>query len=676
METLETNVAKIHIGNNKQTNTFVASIAERTVHPDCEIFAVVSLPVLNPAAIVDCERIAESVIAALRRCFKRASNDSTFEVALGEINDEVGKLASLGQQTWTGKLSAVIAARRGSHLNVAATGKANALLLRGGEFNEITESTNAKHPLKTFDTFSTGRVRVGDLVILTTAELFNYVSVDRLKNIVNTNTLEIAAQEVVRVLEDTAGPEVAFSTLLLQETEPLIASPDGIDLNEYNSTGKQGGLLQGVSGAAKKIISKDAAKALWDSLRKVSTKRPNLDMKKLSTAALATGSQGLSLLKTHAQSYKHINYKAPLESFKNFSRPKQFFTVSVVVLLLAVIVNIFVARSHRQTANTASQFSQASSTIQKLISDADSKLVFKDNAGALMTLAEAKEKLQSLTTTSQSQTQAKSEFEKQILELQKKIEKIETPNVETLATLSNAEKLIALPNLLATATGKVVVSYNTNTKTTEDGTLKTANDIVDSVYISGTSAAIFDGQGLELWNFSSGQNSSPFFLNVPKANNFVGLVRFPTNNRVYIVDTSLGQVISYLVTGENFSKPLVSVKNPELTNAQDLALDGSVYVLLPNGVNKYTAGKQVSFSFPALSEQFSGQGKLFTTIASKQLYILDTNGRVIITDKTGKLLKILQASELKGATDFTVDEANKTIYLLRSGSLLKINFSL
>lgn len=674
MDTFETNVAKIQIGNSKQTNTYVVTMAERTPNPDSEIFAVVSLPVLNPAALDDCERIATSVTAALRRCYKRTINENSFEVALGEINDEVSKLSSLGQQTWTGKLSAVIAARRGSHVTVSATGKASALLMRAGEFNEITESTNAKHPLKTFENFSAGKLKIGDVIILTTAELFNHLSIDRLKNILSNNTLEIGAQEVVRILEDNAGPEVAFATLLIQETEVMGAPADTLTLNEYQSSYTKTSPLKHASNFAQKFITKEVAQNLWKSVKATASKRPNLNISKLSSAAASTGARGLSSLKEHAQSYRQADFRAPLTKFQNFSKSKKFFTVSVLVLLLAVVINIFVARSKRQSTAEAAAFEQSKTTITKLVNDADSKLVFRDEQAALLLLQQAKQELGGVKATTAAQKQTVSDITKQIDTLLNKVEKITVVNPTTIATLSNAENLIRTPTVLATATGTTIISYNLATGTIEDGALKTSVNIQDSAAFPGTSVVVFDGQGLGVWNTQNGTLGPQFYQNVPKAASFKGLVRYPTNNRAYIADTSTGQVLSYLVTNGAISKPVVSVKDEVIRNAQDIAVDGSVYVLTQDGVKKFTAGKPVSFTFPTLSTPFSGKGKLYADSTSKQLYILDANGRIIITDKTGKLVQILSSDQFKDSQDFTVDEATKTIYVLHSGSLLKVNF--
>lgn len=674
MDTLETNVAKIQIGNSKQTNTYVATIAERTPHEDCELFAIVALPLLNPAAADDCERIAMGIIATLRRAYKRSNNESTFEVALGEINDEIGKLASLGQSNWTGKISAVIGVRQATVLYAAATGKTSAILMRGGELNEITENNHPKHPLKTFEAFSSGRIKVGDVLILTTAELFNHVSIDRVKNILSQNTLEIAAQELVRIIEDTAGPEVAFATLLLQETEPLtpLGSED-LTLSDYSNRQNPSRVIAAASTKITSTLNKEAALKLWNTIKSTAQNRgTRLNVKNLSGKALSSGSAGLQRIKEQAQQYRHIDFHSPFAAFRNFSRPKQFFTISLMVLVAAVAINLFVARSRKQTAETAAQFTQQVTALQKSLSDAESKLLFKDEAGAGALAQSTKTQIAQLAATTDAQKAQKQALEKQAEEIIRKANKVEAPSVSQVATLSSAEHLLALNGQLATVTNKVVVAYNTTSGLTKDGEIRTQTEVVDAASISSALAVAFDGQGLNVWDTAKGTNTAPFFQNVPKPADFTSLVFYPTNSRVYTVDRGAQKVISYAASSSGLSKPTVSVQDARLADAQDMAIDGSIYVLTKTDVKKFTAGKVATFLFPALPEPFSGTGKIFTDGKATKVYILDANGRIIITEKTGKLVRILQADELKGTNDFFVDEAAKVIYVLRNGSLLKL----
>ena len=181
MTELETQVVKIQLGDNKQATSYVYTLAETVDNSGAELYMICELPLFNPAAADECQRIAEAIAASLRRSYRRPSASNTFENALTVINEELGKLQNLGKTHWLGKLNAVLAVKSRSKLSVTSVGKITALLYRDGNFAPITEPGSPHHPLKTFENFSEGKVRLGDLLVLSTSQLFNHISIDRLK---------------------------------------------------------------------------------------------------------------------------------------------------------------------------------------------------------------------------------------------------------------------------------------------------------------------------------------------------------------------------------------------------------------------------------------------------------------------------------------------------------------
>ncbi len=672
MDHLETNVAKITLGNVKQTSSYVVTMAEKAAAGDCELFAVVSLPVLNPAAVSDCERISEALLATLKRAFRQNCDEASFETALGQINEELGKLNSLGEQNWTGKISALVAARKNTTLYVAATGKTSALLIRNGEATEIVELSEGKHPLKTFDTFSNGKLKAQDIIILTTKELFNHLSLDRIKKILENNTLEIGAQEILQLLEDNAGPEVAFGTLLIQEVpaESENNSP-GLTATTFNNEPEK--ITEKLTKNAKQFLNKETAANIWKSLQKAAQK-PKVSVDKLGKLA-EFGGQGLGFLKEKAKGYKNFDYRAPIQNFKTASRPKQFFIVSILVLVLAISTNIIFSRQRKEATTKQQVFTQAIASVESLANDAESKLLFKDTAAALELLSEAESKLTQINTDLPDQQQTLSQTRSRLDGLKNKILNITPATIQTLGSLSSSNHLISLPGIFATATGQTLVSFDIATGEISDGKLKSNSEILNSTSLDSLRTIIFDGQGLRVWTPGSGETGDPFYQNLPKPSFLVALDKYETNGRVYILDTEKGQVTSFQVSETTISKPQVSVANPILVNAYDIAIDGSVYALTTNGVVKFTAGKQVPFSTPTLTPPLNPAGKIHTAPKIKNVYLLDPTGRIIITDKKGTLIKILASEQLKGAQDFYVDEAGGVVYVLNSGTLLKVNLN-
>ncbi len=109
MSELETQVVKIQLGDNKQATSYVYTLAETVEGSGAELFVICELPLFNPAASDECQRISEAIAASLRRSYRRPASSNTFENTLTIINEELGKLQSLGKTHWLGKLNSVIA---------------------------------------------------------------------------------------------------------------------------------------------------------------------------------------------------------------------------------------------------------------------------------------------------------------------------------------------------------------------------------------------------------------------------------------------------------------------------------------------------------------------------------------------------------------------------------------
>ena len=91
-------------------------------------------------------------------------------------------------------------------------------------------------------------------------------------------------------------------------------------------------------------------------------------------------------------------------------------------------------------------------------------------------------------------------------------------------------------------------------------------------------------------------------------------------------------------------------------------------------VIKFTAGKPAEFNTPFLFTPLSGNGKIYTEINFKYVYILDIgNNRVVILDKKGNLINTLTSKDFTKLVDFDIDEKNKVMYILNDSSLLKVS---
>jgi hypothetical protein len=668
MNELETQIAKIQFGNPKQTTTHVFVMAEQAFNGRSELYLITELPMFNPAAFDECDRIANALAASLRRTYRKITTPDTFEHALAGLNDELGKLTTQGKTHWIGKLNAIVAIKDGTRFSIASTGKVTALLYRDDEFNSVIEPSAPSNVLKTFENFSVGKLHLGDIVILSTNQLFSNISADRIKNILNDHTLPLAGQEILRILQENTGPETAFGSLLALMVEPGTTQVEHVSLEDYVPPAKMHKqmAIQAVQ-TGKLAIQRafDSTKAL--TLRTVDkVRKPEAgDMK----TVLLKNRDILSAVGTQAKS------NLTLENFGKLSRQKKFFFISAIVLLVALTANVIIAQRYRSRQGDEQTIQTVLGNVQKLVNDSNAALLYGDENQSRTLLAQAKTELGALPEISEKDQQSVDDTRKQVQELEDKLEKKVTIEAQSVATLSVADRLINLPRYIGTKTGESIVSFDKSTNKVEDNILISSQTIKASHFVKGNQAVIYNGERLFLWNFVNSTTGSGFNTQVPEEKDWAGLFFYTGNNRVYLIDKAKGQVVNFVVSDRDISKPSVSITSSDLNNAIDLAVDSNIYVLTPTTVKKFQAGKPLSFNFPALATPLSGSGRIYTDPDMRNVYVLDPgNKRVIIVDKNGNLQQIIYSPQFTNPKDFVVDEKNKMILVLNDTTLLKLNY--
>lgn len=664
MNDLETQVAKIQFGNPKATTTYVLVVAEQAFNGQAELYLIVELPMLNPAALGECETIAEAMAASLRRSYRKPVNSTSFENALAGLNEELGKLVSMGKSNWIGKLNALVAVKNESLLNIATTGKMSGVLLRDQEFTSIVDVNSKTNPLKVFENFATGKMKLNDILILSTSQLFNHVSSDRIKNILLSHTLPLAGQEILRILQENAGPEIAFGSLFGLMVSPGSTTTQNITLEEYVAPPKpHKKLAQQVSSSALLMGKKslDLVKLTGQKTKALLSARGSKDFKTI----IIKNKEFLSA----AGSVAKRNFT--LESFQKFSKQKKFFFISAILLVGALIANIVLTSQYNSNKTTPTVFSNTLLEIQTLLDNSSAALLYEDEVQAAELFSQAKSKLDSLTKLSDSQKKELEPVQKTIDEIQQKIEKKVSVEASTIATLSQSDHLITTPSYIATQTNGSFVSYERSSGKVQDNILIASEKINESIFYKEDLVIIYSGEKLFLWNTKTSTLGSGFADNVPNDNKAKGLALYNTNNRIYTIDSSGGRIISFAVTDKDISKFSVAVSSSDLSRGQDLAIDGNIYVLTDQTVLKFQSGKPLTFNFPKLSTPLAENGRI--KVDSKSVYVLDSvNKRLIVLDKNGNLKKIITSPQLTNPKDFIIEESTNSALVLNNGTLLKL----
>lgn len=151
---------------------------------------------------------------------------------------------------------------------------------------------------------------------------------------------------------------------------------------------------------------------------------------------------------------------------------------------------------------------------------------------------------------------------------------------------------------------------------------------------------------------------------------------------IYVLDKTSNQILKFVEVEDGFTKTnYFTDSTPDLTNAQEMAIDGSIWILFKDGsIQKFTKGKKDTFTLSGFKESFSNPTKIFTNVDAKNLYILDSGGSqvrlgkasIVVFGKDGVYQSQYQGEVLKGAKDFEVKEADKKILILNGGKIWEI----
>jgi len=161
-------------------------------------------------------------------------------------------------------------------------------------------------------------------------------------------------------------------------------------------------------------------------------------------------------------------------------------------------------------------------------------------------------------------------------------------------------------------------------------------------------------------------------------NNAAGLIAY--GDKLYLLDPANNQIWKYKVVPEGYSQIASYFEigsTPEISTAIDFAIDGSIFVLLPdNVIKKYLGGEEVEFSLyniPAPYPAISRITNIYADIVAEKLYVLDApNRRVLAFDKEGVYLAQYIYDNIDEPQDLFVDEAGGFIYLTSGTNVYRL----
>lgn len=701
------------------------------------------------------------------------SASESFENALKAANDELSAIAKQGEKDWIGKFNAVVAAVAGREVHIVQRGTAEMHLLRNSLITNLSKGMytpgETYRPEETLVNLIEGEIEVGDKLILTTSELFYYMSIEKLKRLMDNHTPAQAAKKLASLLEQE--PEINHTSVLISEFSlPELMTQEEETEPSENWIGtpaepqpRRGGLFGGATQALDKeqtiedaIEHKDEPEATEEHyprqeqmvyetednenedelvidetdeapdtsyklrMPQIKISRPSLsgltsgvnfgditsklkvDSKQLNRA----GKIGWQLLRVASAALVMV-FDLVMKTITRWVKiirrhPKGNLILLGIVAALALIIvlsTVGLSRGAGGGTGTNKKPTVALAEAKQKRDAAQAALIYEDGVKARSLLAEA----YALALSATNNRKTKDEAVALVADLEKQLDGVS--NVKRYNDIQPVANFNTLTSQLNTGSADATAQVNVGQITVLGGNVYAVDSTNNKVYkwkaASGDTAIVNSlvSTDRKLKLVSPASETELIFYTTPpnvyslnldnnsltgraldagawsNADQFVAYT-----NKLYFLDAMNNQVWKYQIIPEGYTKvaPYFETNTGiNLSGALDFAIDGSIFILMPNNtVKKYTGGAEVQFSLGAIPAPYPALGNVTQIYAdaNTKLYVLDVaNNRVVAFDKEGAYLsQFVYGGGISNPTNLFVSETDGFIYLTAGTALYRL----
>ena len=601
------------------------------------------------------------------------SFEKSFEESLKATNDFLTEEVKDDNTSWLGNLNLAIMAVKNLEINFSKVGNIKILLLRKGQINDIGERLKFQdiepYPLKIFSNIATGKLLEDDQLIILTEEVYQSFSIE-------TQLLNEIAQ--LQVKDKSYARNLKK---VLKQKEKILSQISGICLLVTITP-------EILSKKAFRFEKEEPAFSIWEVFKPFTDRIKNLG-KVFQKTTLSTKKQVKEKISDiQAKQKKKFAFKNPfspilakINSLRNIKPPKipsyadlisnkelkkKFNLVAAFLLILVLGFFIFKTGSQRE-------LKQSQESLIKIQQELDSAkaLIGKDDKKANELLKVVFDEISPFVTDASlvknDALKIKNDVEKNLYTINKLVV-VENPQL--LAEIDPKkfipQKMVMLGKDLYLFSPISENLFRINEK--REGTLITTKQKFNLATVS-DNVILFTKP-----NIVTPLEQKPFSLTLPSSGtNFISTAFF--KNNLYFLDSESGGILKYPY-GNSEGNQYLAPTTKKVTNGESLAVDGSLWILdATNEIYRYYVGiYQETLKLETFPEVKNLQ-KIFASFALPYLYILEPEeNRIIITNKTGEVLKQFKSEKFDSLKDFAVSSDGKTIYLLNGQKIYQVQF--
>lgn len=640
-----------------------------------------------------------------------------FEDGLKAVNKKLSDLAGAGQIEWIGNLNAIIATVNDCRLYLSHTGTAEAYLFRKNKISHITSGEEVPKnptPIQTFSALINGEMEREDRLVLSNSEMYNFVSIDTLRNAVGQISPNSAVDEVASILYREKADKVNAIFIYLSGDNSIDAKtaktlPDTIFLDNPEVAGsiwKYGFKPKNIIGTSKNGITKIGFAVLGivniltsifkrEKKEEIAIKKEIVKNKPIQDLSYMTSSIDLNL--SHIRDKTKKSKSAGILSFfsivinwlKGLNKKWLYGGIALIIILL-VTSGIYL-RMHSQ-AKTSNDLSAIVSSAQEKINAADTQSALHNDIGARTMLTEARKMLEDIKDKPKSPVEVVILLEKIIEKLDKvnKVTRVDSPkelsNLSSLVSNIDAKNLVYLNGAL----------YAINTKGAE--LVATIADKGDKQILTKIASdageiqalATYDNDRILVFETNKGRVFE-FSLQTNKLEEKTNAqgIAYPDANSLntylstlYFLNKNEGTFTKYATSGAGYDKgrDVFKVGAYNLKDVNSFAIDGNIYLLFDNGTIEKTLKGNADTNFklkniPEPDSSLDSPNQIVTNTDSTSLYVLENKKhRILELNKNGDYLRQFVFKDSIGdINSFSLNEKAKKLYLLADNKISEID---
>ena len=623
------------------------------------------------------------------------SPEKSFKESLKRGNSFLERLVQQGDVSWLGNLSFASLAIKKSKFNFSKVGNIKTFLIRGKKITDLDKKIKFEdiepYPLKVFLNIVSGKLNEEDVLMILSKDIADFFEKEKMleqfsqipsfeeKEIMNLfNTKKSELQELSGVCLIISFNEKALQS----RKKSILVKPKTKEFSLKKALAPLSNSLKQLSGAMSLLQFKrkprpepktETKKTRKKQEKPVKFKMPRLPVLKINLPSVSFSKRTKKL---------KISFNKFKQKILTTFRHKNVVLITALIVFLSLGYTIF----QRETAKQLREYNAQVSQVQQKIELAEGLLILETSQSskeAQTLLIQAWEKIEPITKIAHTMPQ---DFQYRVSSLEKTIlsylyqfnnlEEIKEP--ELVYEFKTGE---FVPQKMALKQGDIYFfsPYVKKIFRLRQGQENQTLESIKEFHLAAIwkESVIFFSRPNQITNLKEGELPQSFLLEYPYLDfEFNDFSIF--NSNLYFLDKKAGQIIKYPYLEEfkwDFPQLWLNDESKQSGEFNSLAIDGSVWILTKNSINKYSGGSLQQEMGSEIFPQAQNLSKIITSPLLSYLYVLEpTQKRIIILSKTGETIKQFKSEEFDNLLDFAVSQDGKIIYLLNGLKVYKIQF--